>query len=68
LDSALAFLAPGGPAGEHSFWMQPPSNDCPRFFSTRLLGRLLRDWKMLRLLRMYLIFRWLIFVSTLGDP
>ncbi|XP_051198130.1 uncharacterized protein [Lolium perenne] len=32
LDPALAFLAPGGSAGVHGFWMQPPSNGCPGYF------------------------------------
>ena len=40
----------------------------PRIFSTRLLGGMLRDYRMLRLLSRFLFFRWLIFVSTLVDP
>jgi hypothetical protein len=40
----------------------------PRIFSTRLLGGLLRDYMMLRMLSSLLVFWWLIFVSTLVDP
>jgi hypothetical protein len=32
LDPALVLLAPGGPAGVHGFWMQPPLNGCPGYF------------------------------------
>jgi hypothetical protein len=39
----------------------------PMIFSTRLLGGLLRDYMMPRLLSSFLFFRWLIFVSTLVD-
>jgi hypothetical protein len=64
----MAFLAPGGPAGVHGFLDATAFEWLPRIFSTRLLGGLLRDYKMFRALSNLLLFRWLIFVSTLIDP